>query len=305
MYLVLCYTKENCANNISLICIRVKGNHIMIHQVLDIKISDTCTGKKSTITPKLYAYVPSNSEEMDISKKRKTILICPGGGYEMTSDREAEPIALRLLSEGFNAFVLRYSVAPASFPTALCEVTTAVAMIREHSEEWNVDVDHIIVGGFSAGGHLAGSLGTLWHTEFLQQQTDLSREQYKPNGIMLSYPVITSDKHAHQGSFKNLLQGDDTYAELVSLEKNVTEHMPQTFIWHTYDDAAVPVENSLLLATAMKKYNIPLELHIYPSGVHGLSLANEETAKRENDNLVNHRCQSWIQLFVEWMKYNI
>lgn len=274
----------------------------MIYQEIDIKISDACLGKRSDTTPKLYAYIPSNSEEIEANRKRKTVLLCPGGGYEFTSDREAEPVALRLLGEGVNVFVLRYSVAPASFPTALCEVATAIALIRERKDEWNVDENHIIVGGFSAGGHLAGSLATLWHTEFLEQQTQLLKEQYKPNAIMLAYPVVTSGVHAHTGSFKHLLQGEDTYRSMVSLEKNVTEHMPPTFIWHTYDDTTVPVENSLLLAMEMKKNYIPLELHIYPQGVHGLSLANAETAHPSNAACINERCQSWVSLFATWMK---
>ncbi len=274
----------------------------MIYQKIDIKISDACQGKRSDITPKLYAYIPSNSEEIEANRKRKTILLCPGGGYEFTSDREAEPVALRLLGEGVNVFVLRYSVAPASFPTALCEVATAIALIRERKDEWNVDENHIIVGGFSAGGHLAGSLATLWHTEFLEQQTQLLKEQYKPNAIMLAYPVVTSGIHAHAGSFEHLLQGEDTYRSMVSIEENVSEHMPPTFIWHTYDDTTVPVENSLLLAMEMKKNHIPLELHIYPKGVHGLALANAETANPSNDACINERCQSWVPLFVEWMK---
>lgn len=276
----------------------------MIYKEIELVISDKCTGSSSGVTPKLTMYLPDNSPEIDEHRKRKTIIICPGGGYAFTSDREAEPIALKLVGEGYNAFVLRYSVAPASFPTALCEVATAVATIREHYKEWNVDVDKIVVAGFSAGGHLAASLATLWHTEFLEEQTGLRKEQYKPNGVMLGYPVITAGVHAHRGSFENLLQNEDTYKHMVSIEENVTEHMPQAFIWHTYDDQGVPVENSLLLATEMKKYNIPLELHIYPHGSHGLSLADARTAKRIDNVYVNPHCQSWVPLFMTWLEYS-
>lgn len=274
----------------------------MKYQEINIEISDKCQGKRADKTPKLYAYIPSNSVEIDINRKRKTVLICPGGGYRLVSDREAEPIALKLVGEGFNAFVLRYSVAPASFPTALCEIATAMSMLREHKEEWNIDEDHIIVAGFSAGGHLAGSLATLWHTDFLESQTGLKKEQYKPNGVMLAYPVITAGEYAHKNSFENLLQEDELFEEMVSLENNVTNYMPPTFMWHTYDDAGVPVENSLLFATALNKHKISLELHIYPHGVHGLSLANELTCLDSMDACINKSCQSWMPLFITWLK---
>lgn len=273
----------------------------MIYKEIELDIGNKCVGNSSGIIPKLVLYLPDNSPDIDEYRKRKTIIICPGGGYHLTSDREAEPVALKLVGEGYNVFILRYSVAPASFPTALCEVATAVSMIREHYMEWNVDVDKIVVAGFSAGGHLAASLATLWHTEFLEEQTGLRKEQYKPNGVMLGYPAITAGTYAHRGSFENLLQNMDTYKNMVSIEENVTENMPKTFLWHTYDDQLVPVENSLLLVIAMKRYNIPLELHIYPHGIHGLSLADAKSAKKTEEGYINKHCQSWVPLFIRWL----
>ncbi len=273
----------------------------MIYKEIDININSNCCGKKTNNTPKLFAYIPSNSLEYDINRKRKSILICPGGGYQFTSDREAEPIALKLIAEGYNAFILRYSCAPASFPTALCEVATSLSLIRKNKIQWNVDEDKIIVAGFSAGGHLAGSLATLWHTEFLEKQTGLNKEQYKPNGLMLGYPVITTCNYGHEDSFKNLLQDNIMFENLVSLEKNVTSYMPNTFIWHTDNDLDVPVENSLIFATELKKHNIPLELHIFPDGIHGLSLATEHIARPLQPESINIRCQIWFDMFILWL----
>lgn len=274
----------------------------MIYKEINIKINHNCLGKTSNVVPKLYVYLPSNSAEIDSSKKRKTILICPGGGYHFTSDREAEPIALKLIAEGYNAFILRYSCAPASFPTALCELATSISLIRENKVEWNIDVNKIIIAGFSAGGHLAGSLATLWHTDFLEEQTGLKKGQYQPNGLMLGYPVVTTNSFSHIDSFRNLLQNSSEFQDYVSLEKNISSNMPSTFIWHTDNDSLVPVENSLLLATELKKHKIPLELHIFPDGVHGLSLATDYIASPTSPELINTRCQVWFDLFLSWLK---
>ncbi len=273
----------------------------MIFEVLEVNINNNCVGAPGEDCPKLFAYVPSNSTKIESNRKRKTIVICPGGGYSFTSDREAEAVALKLVGEGFNAFILNYSTVPATFPTALCELATSISIIRQNEHKWNIDVNQIIVMGFSAGGHLAASLGSLWHTDFLEEQTNLKRADYKPNGLVLSYPVITIGEHAHKDSFINLANQDSTYYDFLSIEKNVTHHMPPTFMWHTDDDDVVPVENSLLLATAMKRHKISLELHIFPHGVHGLSLASELVAKPDEPHLINPDCQVWFQLCTRWL----
>lgn len=198
-------------------------------------------------------YIPENSEEININKKRETIIMCPGGGYVMTSDREAEPVALKFMAEGFNVVVLRYSVAPNKFPKALIELAATVNYARSKSEEWNVDKDKIIVCGFSAGGHLAGSLGVLWDNKILEEALEMNKDNIKPNAMMLCYPVITSGEFAHKGSFDNLLDENisEVEREKLSLEKLVSKETPQTFLWHTFDDGAVPVQNSLFFANSL------------------------------------------------------
>jgi acetyl esterase/lipase len=252
---------------------------------------------------KLYTYILNNSPEIDISRKRPTIVICPGGGYEFTSDREAEPIAIRMNAMGFNAFVLRYSVRPATFPSALMELAKAVALIRKNAEQWNIDVNKIIVAGFSAGGHLAASLGVFWNNPLLSESLGISNEVIKPNGLILSYPVITSGANAHKGSFEALL-GDkiDTKLNDLSLEKQVSKDTPPTFLWHTYTDITVPVENSFMFAEALLKNKISLEMHIYPNGVHGLSLGTEETKRKDNDLTLQSEVENWIEMAGRWIK---
>ena len=244
---------------------------------------------------------------MDGARNRKTplVLICPGGGYAMTSNREAEPIALQFSSMGYQAAVLRYSCAPAVYPTALCEVAQSVKLIREHAEDWNVDAEKIIVMGFSAGGHLAASYGVFWNELWLTEKMQCDKQLLKPNGLVLCYPVISSKEEiAHQDSIKNLL--GESYPEMkeqVSLEDKVGKHTPKTFLWHTFTDPVVPFWNSFRFAEALGKAGVPMEYHLYPQGGHGLSLANEQTANEEGKG-VEKVCQSWVPLLRSWMLEN-
>ena len=244
---------------------------------------------------------------MDGARNRKTplVLICPGGGYAMTSNREAEPIALQFNSMGYQAAVLWYSCAPAVYPTALCEVAQSVKLIREHAEDWNVDAEKIIVMGFSAGGHLAASYGVFWNELWLTEKMQCDKQLLKPNGLVLCYPVISSKEEiAHQDSIKNLL--GESYPEMkeqVSLEDKVGKHTPKTFLWHTFTDPVVPFWNSFRFAEALGKAGVPMEYHLYPQGGHGLSLANEQTANEEGKG-VEKVCQSWVPLLRSWMLEN-
>jgi len=273
----------------------------MIYEKINIsEINSNLKDSKAFIN----IYIPDNSKEININKKRKTIIVCPGGGYSMTSDREAEPVALRFLSEGFNVIVLRYSVAPNKFPSALLELATTVDYVRKMSELWNVDNDKIIVCGFSAGGHLAGSLGVLWNRDFISETLGVNKIELKPNAMILSYPVITNGEFSHKGSFDCLLgeNASEEEREELSLEKLVSKDTPQTFLWHTFDDGAVPVQNSLRFANSLKENNVPFELHIYPTGVHGLSLCEEVTARKDEANHISPHVGTWFKLAVEWLK---
>lgn len=258
--------------------------------------------KKAT-DAKIYTYILDNYQEIDINRTRPLVLICPGGGYETTSDREAEAVAIQYLARGFHACVLRYSVVPARFPQALCELAWSVAYLREHAKEYGIREDRIIVSGFSAGGHLAASLGVFWDKEWLEKETGLSREQVKANGLLLSYPVITSGCYGHHASIENLMgrQENAELKEFLSLEDQVGEKVPPVFIWHTLTDQSVPVQNTLLFANALIKNHISMELHIFPEGLHGLSLANEETQIKKEGFGIQKRCQDWIDLAGKWI----
>ena len=269
----------------------------MIHNKIEIKAPGM------NATGYLYTYFLDSSIEMRPNEKRPVILMCPGGGYEMTSDREAEPMAMRFLAMGYHVAILRYSVSPVRYPAALLQVAESVLYLKRHAEEYHIDPKKIVVQGCSAGGHLAADYGVSWHQKWLADAMTTTSDQLKIAGLLLCYPVITSGEKAHEGSFRNLL--GDAYEEKkaeLSLEYQVTEQTPPTFLWHTATDDTVPVESSLYFFQACLEHGVSAELHIYPVGGHGLSLANEETC-RANGIGVQKECQSWISLVQTWLEH--
>ena len=255
---------------------------------------DGCNASLTSYIPKLIA-----SELND--GKRPAVIVCPGGGYDYCSEREAEPIALRFAAFGIPSFVLNYSCYQKLFPTNLLELSYAVKYVRENANDFNIDADKIIVCGFSAGGHLAASLAVHWNKPFI---TDfISDNSHKPNGAILCYPVITSGIYTHDGSIKNIANDNKDLIALVSLENHVNNDTPPIFIWHTADDGLVPVQNTIDFTLALAKNKIPFESHIYPSGVHGLALCDITTANY--DGHLNSTCANWFDLAVKWIYSNI
>ncbi len=270
----------------------------MIHKKIEIK------ARGMEAVGNLFTYFLDSSIEMRPNEKRPVILMCPGGGYEMTSDREAEPMAMQFLAMGYHVAILRYSVCPVRYPAALLQVAESVLYLKEHADEYHIDPEKIVVQGCSAGGHLAANYGIAWNSPFLTKLMGMENdpERLCVAGLLLCYPVITSGEKAHEESFRNLLgeQYEEKKEEL-SLENQVTPDTPPTFLWHTATDETVPVENSLYFFQACLQQGVSAELHIYPVGGHGLSLANEETC-RANGIGVQKECQSWIGLAQTWLE---
>lgn len=285
----------------------------MKYEVIDMKIAHSV---QATLT--IYAH--ENYPQVYGERNRPMIVICPGGGYEHVSPREGEAIALQFMTTGAHAAVLRYDVSGqgAEFPQHLLELAASVAYVRKHAAEYCIDPDKILVAGFSAGGHLAASLGCFWKEawleELMKQEVGATMKDYQPNGEILAYPVITSGEFAHRGSFVKIMgsEAEQGYAglsateleEKLSLEKQVTSDFPQTFMWHTFEDGAVPLENSLFFAEALRKAGVNFEYHVFPHGGHGYALATKETAMKEGKE-INTQCAQWIDLFKSWMKYNV
>ena len=222
---------------------------------------------------KLQMWIPELLSLADEKRCRPAVLILAGGGYEYVSDRELEPIALRFAAKGYAAFGLHYSCAPHKFPVALREAAMAMAYIRQQAEQYLVDRHMVAAIGFSAGGHLCGTLGTMFDAP---EVADIaSGDQIRPDVLGLCYPVVVSWGRTHDGSFQKLTGFDPQLTDRLSLEKLVRPDMPPVFLWHTRQDTSVPCRNSLLMATALEEAGVDFALHIYYKGRHGLSLADE------------------------------
>ena len=245
---------------------------------------------------KAYLHTSGTSHEME-DNYLPTMIVCPGGGYGMVSDREAEPVALEYFAAGYQVFVLTYSVKErAKNFEPLCQLAATIAHVRKYADEWRVMKDKIAVSGFSAGGHLACSLGTLYNEEKFLEVWNRD-DDIRPNAMVLCYPVITADEFTHKGSIKNVSgseEGTEEYAWF-GLNNHVDSTTPPTFLWHTASDTCVPVENSLAMAKALSTEKVPFELHIFPEGWHGMSTCTNEVGA--NDAYLRR----WIEWSVAWL----
>lgn len=231
---------------------------------------------------------------------RKAILIIPGGGYQdVCSEREGEPIAMAFMAHGYNAFVLYYSAGKEVFPTHLIEASSAIKHIKDNADTYNIDPESVCVVGFSAGGHLAASLGTMWDKKEIYDVLDMPYAYNKPKGMMLIYPVISAKYHVL--SFDNLLGEKKTEEALKmsSIENCINENSSSAYILHTSNDEVVDVRNSLALANALAEKKIKFEMHIYPDAPHGVALGNEIT-KCEVEKWCNSSIAKWVENAVEW-----
>ena len=255
---------------------------------------------------RIEAYIHEPYAELQI-KKRKAMIVCPGGGYGFLSEREGEPIALQYFAAGLNVFVLRYSIGQKAGDYApLIEACLAVKYLREHADELFVDPDYVFITGFSAGGHLAAWAGTQWHIpEVAAHLCGADQSLCKPTATLPCYPVISALPGVrHDGSLINLnggKAGDEEGMARFSLEKLVDEKTSPAFLWHTANDTCVPVMNSLLYAAALTEKKIPFELHVFPDGPHGLSLANKETWVN-NPALDTPYVAQWLPMAIRWVQ---
>jgi len=223
----------------------------------------------------LSCYLHDKSPELSNADVRPAMVVFPGGGYYSCSDREAEPVALSYMAEGFQAFVLRYTVGPdAPFRYALEDGKMALTYIREHAEELGVDLDKIAVAGFSAGGHLAACMGTM--------------AEPRPSAMVLGYPVILDE------------MGRDLKKDLPNVTDFVDKATSPAYIFTTCTDELVPVRNSLGLAAKLDQHRVPFEFHIFPGGCHGLSLSRTFTSDGKK-NIVEPRVQTWFRESCEFL----
>jgi acetyl esterase/lipase len=224
----------------------------------------------SSLDAPVTGYLQDDHDRLVAHKRRPAIILCAGGAYRWLSPREKDPVALQFAAMGYQTFLIAYSTGErAGGLRPLRELAECVRIVRAHAEEWHIEPEHVAVLGFSAGGHLAASLGTLW-------QEQPQGEACRPDALVLCYPVITTGTFAHAESVDNVSGGDPVLRERLSLEKRVTAQMPPTFVWHCVGDESVPVENTLLLTAAMQRAGVPYECHLFAGGAHGVSLCNRE-----------------------------
>lgn len=244
----------------------------------------------------LTGFLRDVTTEMPAYNKRPAVVVCPGGGYTHCSTRESDPVAVRFMAAGYAVFTLTYSVeANAKHWQPMIELSKSILYVRRHAEEFGILPDKIAVCGFSAGAHLAACSGLLWDAAPVQAATPAPRGENRPNAMILGYPVITAGKYAHTGSFDTIAGRDEALRDTFSLEKRVRPDTPPVFLWHTVDDACVPVQNSLLLADALQENGVPYEMHLFASGIHGMSTCTREVNTPDPHNA------HWMTLCLEWL----
>ncbi len=253
---------------------------------------------------RLACYLHEQEADLGACRLRPAMIAIPGGGYGMNCPREGEIVAMQFFAEDYQGFCLSYSVAPARFPQALREAVMAVIYIRENAAALGVSQNEIAAVGFSAGGHLCGSLGTMFdccEMDIFGERKALAR----PDAVILGYPVISYTQKPHLGSFKNLCGEDEALRRRLSLETQVKENSAPAFIFHTVGDGLVPVKNSLVMAAAYEDAGVPFTLHIFEKGTHGLCLAKPATETVDDaawrEEPFSKDFSLWVPLSQRWL----
>ena len=244
-----------------------------------------------------YLHETSPQAPYPICQRRPALIICPGGGYEHIAFREQDPPAMAFLHMGLQVFTLEYDLKEkAKNKKPLEQLACSIQMVRENSSQWNIDPDRVLVMGFSAGGHLAATLGVHWNDpELLLRCEEENPRTLRPDGMIRCYPVITMGEYTH-GSTREFISADSSEPlDYWSLETQVTPDTPPVFLWHTVDDTAVPVQNSLLIANALVSAGVSCECHLFPHGPHGMSTCTEEVGTYNADVRV------WVPLCRNWL----
>lgn len=243
-------------------------------------------GKADQDIPTLTPYLPDPAKATGAA-----IVICPGGAYAGLAGHEGKDYALWLNENGIAGLVLKYRLGTHGYrhPCMLQDAARAVRLTRAKADEWKLDPKRVGIMGSSAGGHLASTLVTHFDAGDKNAADPIERESSRPDLGILCYPVITMGKFTHQGSRQNLLGKSPMpdQVQLLSNELQVTPQTPPCFIWHTWEDKGVPVENSLDFAASLQRAGVPFDLHIYQKGGHGIGLANGHAWTKD--------CLFWLQ----------
>ena len=247
-------------------------------------------GKEAKDIPTLTVYRPEHPNGT-------AVVVCPGGGYYGLTSYEGNDYAVWLNRYGITAFVLKYRLGSNGYrhPVMLWDAQRAIRTVRSRSSEWGVDSGRIGIIGSSAGGHLAATAATHFDSGNAQSEDLIDRASSRPDFAILCYAVITMGEFTHAGSRENLLgkTPDPKLVDLLSNEKQVTKDCPPCFVWHTVEDAAVPVEISIDFARALRKAGVPFELHLYEKGGHGMGLAGAPDSEH---------LHPWTMELLRWLR---
>lgn len=247
--------------------------------------------------PGLTPYVPAAGNNQGAA-----MIICPGGGYGHLAAHEGADYALWLSEQGITCFVLQYRLGTHGYqhPVMLYDIQHAIRYVRSHATSWGVDTGRIGVMGSSAGGHLAATAMTHFDAGNADSTDAVERVSSRPDLGILCYPVISMGYSTHGGSRSNLLGPTPSpqLIELLSNELQVTEQTPPCFIWHTRDDEAVKVENSLEFASVLQRNGVAFDLHIYQQGRHGLGLGAAYTPGQTHAEMLH----PWTQNLLHWLR---
>lgn len=259
--------------------------------------------------PWLTAYLPYNENPIKCQQiQRPSILLCPGGGYNSVALRESEPMALKFLPEGYNVFILNYSVAPNGFPTQLREVAAAMELIYRNADIWHCDTNRIAILGCSAGGHLAAHYTNAYDCPEVRE---VFPESKAVNASILCYAVLSAEPNfSHQGSFVNLVKHplplSQEEIDKLSCDRLISERTPPTFLFHCTEDPVVSVDNSLVYASVLAEKQVPFALHIYHLGGHGMATADEQTYRSLTPSPEAIRdcrtVQAWMPTLMQWLR---
>lgn len=290
----------------------------MINQVFNLAENSGAT---------LTTYVLQQDEYDHRGLKRPAVIVCPGGGYQFVSYNEGEPVALAYARQGYCTFVLRYSVKIENpFPKALTELALAIKLVRSHAEEWNIDPEDISVAGFSAGGHLAMSIGVFYDKAFLLKAADATEEELRPNALILGYPAITLIpwnrkpidpeivRMMEEGLMPDLRGADipqllsgkmevsDEEKAYFNLLNHVSEKTPPVFVWGSNQDPVIHPSDLWGLAEKLRACDVPYELHIFGRGPHGQGTSDEVVLEKQQ--LSSFHLKEWVPLSLKWLEEN-
>jgi acetyl esterase/lipase len=260
-------------------------------EIITTKLNHTNSKSKA----ELISYITPNLT----GAKNPALIFAPGGSYTHIDLDQAEKVALRFASFGYQVSILRYSLVDELqplYPAPLYEMAEAMNVTHQNAKKWHVDSNRIILMGFSVGGHIVSNFNNTWNSEWLSSQTNIDVKTLKPFATILGFPVVTPADGFPDNA--TLDQWTDQPAQIAA-DQNATKDNVPTFIWATTDDQLVSSKNAVDYFLALQAHGVPTELHLFQHGPHGMALADETTAY--DDRHVDHRIASWVETSLAWL----